>query len=264
MRAPPAAHVDCGLASARSSERRRSAASLRRVQRFDALPLRGDDQFGLANARAQGVALRELRAHAAGELGDPRAHRRELGLRASACAESAARRAAAALRWPATDAADQCRAPQRAAKARDSWPGIHASRLSIQALWPLLYLRARKTQIVRAVMQRLFEFIGHHPYLAAARRCWPPCRGGYFELRERIQAFAALSATQAVRLMNQGALVIDLRSKELYDAGHIGDARNVPVGGTRIAGGHAEEMARQETSLLIATAAPAAPAPRAR
>jgi rhodanese-related sulfurtransferase len=30
--------------------------------------------------------------------------------------------------------------------------------------------------------------------------------------------------------MNQGALVIDLRSKELYDAGHIVDARNVPVG----------------------------------
>ena len=29
--------------------------------------------------------------------------------------------------------------------------------------------------------------------------------------------------------MNQGALVIDLRSKELYDAGHIVDARNVPV-----------------------------------
>jgi rhodanese-related sulfurtransferase len=34
---------------------------------------------------------------------------------------------------------------------------------------------------------------------------------------------------QAVRLMNQGALVLDLRGKELYDAGHIGDARNVPV-----------------------------------
>src|ERR1700723_4249960 len=44
-----------------------------------------------------------------------------------------------------------------------------------------------------------------------------------------MQAFAALSAAQAVRLMNQGALVIDLRSKEAYDAGHIGDARNVPV-----------------------------------
>ena len=34
---------------------------------------------------------------------------------------------------------------------------------------------------------------------------------------------------QAVRLMNQGALVIDLRGKESYDAGHIGDARNVPA-----------------------------------
>jgi rhodanese-related sulfurtransferase len=30
--------------------------------------------------------------------------------------------------------------------------------------------------------------------------------------------------------MNQGALVIDLRSKESYDAGHIVDARNVPAG----------------------------------
>ncbi len=29
--------------------------------------------------------------------------------------------------------------------------------------------------------------------------------------------------------MNQGALVIDLRSKELYDAGHIVDARHVPA-----------------------------------
>jgi rhodanese-related sulfurtransferase len=51
----------------------------------------------------------------------------------------------------------------------------------------------------------------------------------FYEIRERLQAFAALSAMQAVRLMNQGALVIDLRAKEAYDAGHIGDARNVPV-----------------------------------
>ena len=51
----------------------------------------------------------------------------------------------------------------------------------------------------------------------------------FYEIRERLQAFAALSAMQAVRLMNQGALVLDLRSKELYDAGHIGDARNVPA-----------------------------------
>ena len=78
-------------------------------------------------------------------------------------------------------------------------------------------------------MQRLLEYLGHHPYLAGATLL-AAIAVIAFELRARVQAFAALSATQAVRLMNQGALVIDLRSKELYDAGHIVDARNVPVG----------------------------------
>jgi rhodanese-related sulfurtransferase len=77
-------------------------------------------------------------------------------------------------------------------------------------------------------MQRLFEFIGHHPYLAGAALV-AALVVAFYEIRERVQAFAALSAMQAVRLMNQGALVIDLRAKESYDAGHIGDARNVPA-----------------------------------
>lgn len=77
-------------------------------------------------------------------------------------------------------------------------------------------------------MQRLFEFIGHHPYLAAGALL-AAVAVAIYEIRERVQAFAALSAQQAVRLMNQGALVLDLRGKELYDAGHIGDARNVPA-----------------------------------
>jgi rhodanese-related sulfurtransferase len=77
-------------------------------------------------------------------------------------------------------------------------------------------------------MQRLFEFIGHHPYLATAAVV-AAAAVAFYEIRERMQAFAALTAMQAVRLMNQGALVIDLRGKESYDAGHIGDARNVPM-----------------------------------
>jgi rhodanese-related sulfurtransferase len=77
-------------------------------------------------------------------------------------------------------------------------------------------------------MQRLFEFITHHPYLATGAILAAAVLA-FYEIRERIQAFAALSATQAVRLMNQGALVIDLRGKESYDAGHIGEARNVPA-----------------------------------
>ena len=78
-------------------------------------------------------------------------------------------------------------------------------------------------------MQRLLEYLSHHPYLAGATLLAAIVVVA-FELRARVHAFAALSATQAVRLMNQGALVIDLRSKEQYDAGHIVDARNVPVG----------------------------------
>jgi rhodanese-related sulfurtransferase len=77
-------------------------------------------------------------------------------------------------------------------------------------------------------MQRLFEFIGHHPYLASAALL-AAAIVAFYEIRERVQAFGGLSAMQAVRLMNQGALVIDLRGKEAYDNGHIGDARNVPV-----------------------------------
>jgi len=77
-------------------------------------------------------------------------------------------------------------------------------------------------------MQRLIEFIGNHPYLAGGALL-AAVAVMVNEVRERMKSFAALSSMQAVRLMNQGALVIDLRGKEAFDAGHIGDARNVPT-----------------------------------
>ncbi len=77
-------------------------------------------------------------------------------------------------------------------------------------------------------MQRLVEFIGNHPYLASGA-VLAAVAVAVYEFQARLQAFAALSAMQAVRLMNQGALVLDLRAKESFDAGHIGDARNVPA-----------------------------------
>jgi len=77
-------------------------------------------------------------------------------------------------------------------------------------------------------MQRLFEFIGHHTYLASGA-VLAAIALIFYEARARVQGFAALSATQAVRLMNQGALVLDLRGKESFDAGHIGEARNIPA-----------------------------------
>ena len=77
-------------------------------------------------------------------------------------------------------------------------------------------------------MQRLLEYIGHHPYLAGAAVI-AALAVLVAEIRERMSGFAALSSMQAVRLMNQGALIIDLRPKEAFEAGHIGEARNVPA-----------------------------------
>jgi rhodanese-related sulfurtransferase len=78
-------------------------------------------------------------------------------------------------------------------------------------------------------MQQLIEFIGHHPFLAGAAAV-AFAIVAFYELRASVQGALALSANQAVRLMNQGALVIDLRGKDPYDAGHIGEARNIPMG----------------------------------
>ncbi len=77
-------------------------------------------------------------------------------------------------------------------------------------------------------MQRLIEYISQHYFLAIGAVV-AAIAVAVYELRERSQAFAGLSTPQAVRLMNQGAIVLDLRSKAAYDAGHIGDARNVPA-----------------------------------
>ncbi len=48
-----------------------------------------------------------------------------------------------------------------------------------------------------------------------------------FEVRARAESFAALSPQDAIRLMNRGAVVIDLRPAEQYAAGHLSGARRM-------------------------------------
>ena len=48
-----------------------------------------------------------------------------------------------------------------------------------------------------------------------------------FEVRARTESFAALSPQDAIRLMNRGAVVIDLRPAEQYAAGHLSGARRM-------------------------------------
>jgi rhodanese-related sulfurtransferase len=48
-----------------------------------------------------------------------------------------------------------------------------------------------------------------------------------FELRARAESFAAVTPQDAIRLMNRGAVVIDLRPLEQYAAGHLAGARRM-------------------------------------
>jgi rhodanese-related sulfurtransferase len=74
-------------------------------------------------------------------------------------------------------------------------------------------------------MPRLIEFAGNHFYLISAAAVMAVVVI-VSEIRARIQDFAAIAPTDAIRLMNQGAVVIDLREPAEYQAGHISEARN--------------------------------------
>jgi len=92
-------------------------------------------------------------------------------------------------------------------------------------------------------MQRLFEFIAHHPYLASVPLL-AAVRSPFMRCRRAFRRSRAVS--NAGRTPDESrSLVLDLRSKDSFDAGHIGDARNVPAAILSLCG-HLEEVARQE------------------
>ncbi len=76
-------------------------------------------------------------------------------------------------------------------------------------------------------MQRLLEYATHHQPLALFAVAAATAVLMY-ELRERARGVGAIGAQDVVRLMNQGAIVLDVRSAEDYAAGHIRGARSVP------------------------------------
>lgn len=76
-------------------------------------------------------------------------------------------------------------------------------------------------------MDRLLEYAGNHPWLAAAAVIMILIVLAY-ELRARSSSFAAVSPQELIRMMNHGALVLDIRSKDQYAEGHIAGARQMP------------------------------------
>jgi rhodanese-related sulfurtransferase len=48
-----------------------------------------------------------------------------------------------------------------------------------------------------------------------------------FEIKARTEGLAAIAPQDAIRLMNRGAVVLDLRAAEQYAAGHLAGARRL-------------------------------------
>lgn len=76
-------------------------------------------------------------------------------------------------------------------------------------------------------MQQFLEYAANHPFLVAGAVAMAILVAVY-EFRARTLSFGSIGPADAVRLMNQGAVLIDIRQREAFDAGHIAGARNVP------------------------------------
>ena len=76
-------------------------------------------------------------------------------------------------------------------------------------------------------MQRLIEYVTRHPFLAGGTAVVALAVLAYEASRAR-SGGQSVGPTDAVRLINEGALLLDVRTQAEFDAGHILDARHVP------------------------------------
>jgi rhodanese-related sulfurtransferase len=76
-------------------------------------------------------------------------------------------------------------------------------------------------------MDRLLDYSINHPLLAGGLVVMTLVVAGY-EMRQRGVASAAVAPSEAIRLMNSGATLVDLRSPNQFKDGHIAGARNLP------------------------------------
>jgi len=75
-------------------------------------------------------------------------------------------------------------------------------------------------------MDRVLEFLSHHPWLGTATVMLAAAIVVY-EMRARSESLVSVSPQELIRLMNQGALLLDLRPQEQYQAGHVSGARQM-------------------------------------
>lgn len=83
-------------------------------------------------------------------------------------------------------------------------------------------------------MDRLADYFTNHPLLAGGALLMAVLVLAY-EMRRRGEGSVAVGPAEAIRLMNGGAVLVDVRSANQFKDGHIAGARNVP--GDQIADG---------------------------
>lgn len=76
-------------------------------------------------------------------------------------------------------------------------------------------------------MERLIEYVTRHPLMASAVVVALVVLVT-FESRMRATALGAVSSQDLIRMMNQGALVLDIRKPEEFAAGHVNGAKQLP------------------------------------
>src|SRR5437016_4810901 len=75
-------------------------------------------------------------------------------------------------------------------------------------------------------MDRFLEYLSHHPWLATATAVVVALIAVY-EMRARSESLVSVTPQELIRLMNQGALLLDLRPPEQYQVGHLAGARQM-------------------------------------
>jgi rhodanese-related sulfurtransferase len=77
-------------------------------------------------------------------------------------------------------------------------------------------------------MDKIIEFTANHPWLVAGligSFLWVM----FYELKQKAAGLVNVDTATAVSLINDGAMVIDLRSNEAFGQGHIVNAKNIPL-----------------------------------
>jgi len=97
-------------------------------------------------------------------------------------------------------------------------------------------------------MERLIEYFAHHTLLASAALVIAAIVIMY-ELRSRSESRAAISPQEAIRLMNHGALVLDIRPPAEFSSGHLNGARQLPSEQILTAGEHLKKY--KEKPVLV-------------